>query len=213
MLLVAVKRDSRKNQQLWTEYASALLGSTKTRFFLLARLADTIHLKVVARGHVVVFASNLFLYLVDLRRIELHRAPALRANHMMMAATVVLMLVAGHAVLEGHLARQSALRQQLQRPVDRGEPDPRIVALHQMVQFLRREMATCLQKRAQDCVALSGVLQPDSFQVVTKTLLGLPYRFMRELRTVINVFRLGGGHKQFVDERSIPSDTPRALIF
>ena len=158
MLLVAVKRDPRENQQHWTEYASALLGSTQTRFLLLARLADTIHLKVVTRGHVVVFASNLFLYLVDLRRIELHRAAALRADHMVMAAPVVLVLIAGHSVLESHLARQPTLRQQLQRPVNRREPDPGIAALHQMVQLLRRKMAACLQKRAQDGVALSGML-------------------------------------------------------
>ena len=72
-----------------------------------------------------------------------------------------------------------------------------------------------LQKRAQDGVALPGVLQPDSLQVGVENS-PRPRRIAscESSGLVINVFRLSGVISSSCDERSIPLDSaPRALIF
>jgi phospholipid/cholesterol/gamma-HCH transport system ATP-binding protein len=47
----------------------------------------------------------------------------------MVATAVVLMLVAGNAIVKCHFTGQAALAQQLERAVDGGEADPRILFL------------------------------------------------------------------------------------
>ena len=75
-----------------------------------------------------------------------------------MAAPVVLVLVAGDAVVEGDFAGQAALRQQFQRAVDGGVSDAGIIFLHQAVQFVGGEMVAGFEERAQNRVALGGLL-------------------------------------------------------
>ena len=111
------------------------------------------------------FAADLLLELADFLRKELHRTAAVRTDHVVMAAAIVLMLVAGNPVVKGHLAGQSALGQQLQRPVDGGVSDAGIFFLNQAMEFIGREMIAGLKKAAQDGIALGGVLQPDSLQM------------------------------------------------
>jgi hypothetical protein len=59
----------------------------------------------------MIFAADLLLQLADFRRKELDRTAAIGANHVVMVATVVLMLVAGDAVMESNFAGQAAFRQ------------------------------------------------------------------------------------------------------
>jgi hypothetical protein len=73
-----------------------------------ALLADPVDLKSVAGGDVVVFAADLLLQLADFRGKKFDRTAALRADHVVVAAAVVLMLVAGDAVVEGDFAGQAA---------------------------------------------------------------------------------------------------------
>jgi hypothetical protein len=59
----------------------------------------------------MIFAADLLLQLADFRRKELDRTAAIRANHVVMAATVVLMLVTGDAIVESNFAGQAAFGQ------------------------------------------------------------------------------------------------------
>ena len=87
-------------------------SSATLRVVLLAALfANPIDLEGMSGGQVMIFAADLLLQLADFGRKELDRTAAIRANHVVMAATVVLMLVAGDAVVEGNFAGQSTFRQ------------------------------------------------------------------------------------------------------
>jgi len=92
----------------------------------------------------------------------------------MMASPVVLVLVAGHAVVECDLAGETALGQQFQRTVHRGEANPRVAVLNQVVQVFGREVVVSFKEGSQDRVALLGMLQPDTLQMAIEYLLGLP---------------------------------------
>ena len=83
--------------------------ATPGRVFLLALAADAVNLEGIAGGDVAVFVSDLFFQLLDLRRKKLDGAATFGADHVMMAAPVVLVLVAGDAVVEGDLAGEAAL--------------------------------------------------------------------------------------------------------
>src|ERR1022692_1923067 len=96
---------------------------------LLALAADAVDLESVAGGDVAVFAADLFFHLLDLRGEKLHRAAAPGADHVVMAAPVVRVLVAGDAVVEGDLAGQAAVGEELEGAVDGGEADARVGAL------------------------------------------------------------------------------------
>src|SRR5579864_9367716 len=77
---------------------------------LAAILAGAVDLKSMAGGVVMVFPTNLLLKLVDFGRKKFHRAAASCADHVVMAAPIVLVLVAGDTVMESHFACQPALR-------------------------------------------------------------------------------------------------------
>ncbi len=91
----------------------AWLDEVALGMFLAAIFADSINLEGVSRGRVVVFVSDFLLQSVHFGGEELHRTAALRTNHMMMAAAIVLMLVAGDAIMKSNFAGQTALREQL----------------------------------------------------------------------------------------------------
>jgi hypothetical protein len=78
----------------------------------LAILANAIDLERVAAGQVMMLASNLPFDLADLRRKELDGRAAFGANHMVMAAAVVLVLITRDAIVKGDLARESASGEQ-----------------------------------------------------------------------------------------------------
>src|SRR5271169_6627612 len=95
-----------------------------------AILADSVNLKGVAGGRIVVFASDLLLQAVNLGREKLHRTAAGSTNHVMVAAAVVLVLVAGDAVMKRDFTGQTAFGQQFQGAVNGGETDAGIFLLH-----------------------------------------------------------------------------------
>src|SRR5579871_6673293 len=82
---------------------------TSCLVLLAAILADPINLKCVPGGQVMVFTADFLLELPDFLREKLHRTAALGANHVVMAAAIVLVLVTGDAVMERDLARQATL--------------------------------------------------------------------------------------------------------
>ena len=59
---------------------------------------------------------------------------------------------------EVDLARQPRAHHPLQRAVDRGTPDPRVLATHGVVQVIGAEMALLPQKRTEDEIALGRAL-------------------------------------------------------
>lgn len=80
---------------------------------LAAIFADTVDLKIMPGGVKAIFAPDLFLDLGDFRREELDRGAAIRADHMMMAATIELVFEASGSVRKWDHARQPAFGQQL----------------------------------------------------------------------------------------------------
>ncbi len=98
-----------------------------------------------------------------------------------MAAPVVLVLVAGNAVVEGDLAGQAAVGKELEGAVDGGEADAGIGALDQLVQFFGGKMLVGFEEGAQDGIALAGVLEADALEVPVEDLFGLADGFARKL--------------------------------
>src|SRR5437764_14540089 len=93
-------------------------------------LAHAVNLESMARGFIVMLAADLQFQSIHLRREELDGSSAISTDHMVMAATVVLMLVAGDSVVKGNFARQPTFRQELKRAINRGESDARIAFSH-----------------------------------------------------------------------------------
>src|SRR2546423_1675562 len=89
----------------------ALRGSPRTVSLPATLLADAIDLKGVPRGRVMMFPADLLFQFVHFGTEELDRATALRADHVMVAAPIELMFVAGDAVVKRDRARQSAFRE------------------------------------------------------------------------------------------------------
>ena len=101
--------DTTEGGSLRWEYSSGLDNSASIRF-LSALFADAIDLESVARSDVVMLAPDLLLDLSHLLREKLYRSAAFGADHVVMAAAVVLVLVARDAIVKGHLARQARIR-------------------------------------------------------------------------------------------------------
>jgi hypothetical protein len=102
----------------------------------------------VTRGRIVEFSGDPTLHLFDLRREEFNGITAYRAHHVMVTAAIEAVLVASNAVMEFHCRGQSALREQLQRAINGGVADRRIVPLYQFVQFLSGKMIARRQKNS-----------------------------------------------------------------
>jgi len=155
----------------------------------------------MTRSRIVVLATNLLFQSIDFRRKELDRTAACGAHHVMMAAAVVLVLVAGDSVVESHLAREAALRQYFQRAIHGGKSDLRILYLHQAVQFVGGEMFPGLEEGSQDGVSLRGLLQAYTFQVAVQDALGLANHFLRDAGLIVNALlqhdfqSFGGGRR------------------
>lgn len=164
----------------------AWLSDRQRRISPAALLADAIDLKGVARGRIMVPAPDFLLQVVHFPREKFHRTAALGADHMMMAAPVVLMLVAGDAVMERNFAGQPAFSQQFERAINRGNADSRVFLLHKTVQLVGREMIAGFKKSAQDGVALGRLLETHALEMPMQDILRLAHHFAGDGRLVIN---------------------------
>jgi hypothetical protein len=160
---------------------------------LAAVFTDTIDLKCVSSGQVAVFAANLLFQLADFLGKEFHGAATIGADHVVMAAAIVLVLVAGDAIMKGDFAGQSALREQLQRTVYRRISDAGIFFLHQAMKFVGGEMIASFQEGMQNGVALRGLFQTDVFQMAVKDFLSLADHLARDGGLIIDAFLQHGG--------------------
>jgi hypothetical protein len=139
---------------------------------LAAVFADSIDLKGVTSSEVVVFAADLLLEASYFLRKEFDRTATTGADHVVMAAAVVLVLVAGDAVVEGDFAGQAAFGQQLQGAVDGGVADAGVSFLYEAMQFIRGKMVAGFEEGAKNGVALRRLLQADALEMPVKDLLG-----------------------------------------
>jgi hypothetical protein len=90
------------------KYATNLRESTLVSLALTtARLADTVDLEGMPRRRETMPSAHVLFDALDFGREELHRASTFGAYHVVMAAPVVLMLVARHAVMKFDCARKS----------------------------------------------------------------------------------------------------------
>lgn len=146
---------------------------------LAAVLTDAIDLEIVTRCIKVVFAADLFFQFAYLRGEKLNRSATLSADHVMVAAAIKLVLVAGHSIREWDGAGQPAFGQKLKRTVYRGKSDLGVFFPYQTEKLVGRKMIAGFQERTQDRVALIGMLQTYTFQVLIKNILGLPHGLAR----------------------------------
>jgi len=135
---------------------------------------------------VVEFAAYFLLQTVDFRGEKLDRTAAPGADHVVVAAAVVLMLETGLAVVEFNFAGQTAFGEQLERAVDGGYSDAGVPRLDQAVQFIRGEVIAGLQERLEDGIALVGLLQPHPLQVLAEDLLRLAQHLWRDNGMVVD---------------------------
>ena len=89
----------------------------------------------------VVFAGQLVLDLLDARIIDLNDFAAGDADHMVVVTVRRRQLVTGDAVAEMDLRGEPGFAKQLERPVDRGLADARILLLHALVELFQRMVA------------------------------------------------------------------------
>ena len=153
---------------------------------LAAVLADPVDLKGVPRGREVILAADFLLQLADFRREELDGTPAIGADHVVVAAPVVLMFVTGDPVMEGNFAGEATLGQQFQGTVYGGVSDARIFFLHQPMEFVGGEMVAGLQKCAQDRIALGSLFQADALEMTVQDVLRLADHLAGKRRLVVD---------------------------
>ena len=111
----------------------------------------------------------------------------------MMAAAVVLVLVAGNAVVEGDFAGQAAFGEELQSAIDGGVADAGVFFLDKSVQFVGGEMVAGFEERVQDGVALGGLLEADALQVLVQDFLGFADHLAGDGGLIIDALPQHGG--------------------
>ena len=131
-------------------------------------------------------ARNVLLKLACFRRKELHGCAALRTHHVMVAATVELVLVPRHSIMKRHFARQPAFGQQLERAINGGEADFGVFLSYQPEKLIGGKMVARIQERPEDSVSLLCMLQTNTLQVLKKYLLGLADGFPRGWRMIVD---------------------------
>ena len=139
------------------------------------------------------FATDFFFQFVHFAREKFHRAATFSADHVMVAAAVVLVLVARDAIVKRNFAGQAAFGQKLQRAVHRGVTDARVFLLDQAMEFVHGRVVASFDESAKDGVALGGLLESDPLQVPMQQPLGLADHLWRQVRLVINALLQHGG--------------------
>jgi hypothetical protein len=134
----------------------------------------------------MVLAADLLLQPANLGREELDGAAASGANHVVVAAAVVLVLEAGDTVMKGNLARQAAGSQQLEGTINRRDADVGVLLLYQTVQFVRGKVVPGLKKSAQDGVPLVRQLKAHSLKMAVKDIFGFSHRLTRDDGMVVD---------------------------
>jgi hypothetical protein len=187
-------------------FPAVFFGAVRAAF-----LAGAVDLKGVAGGEIAVFVADFLLQPVDLLGKEFDGTAALGANHVVMAAAVVLVLVARDTVVESDFAGQAAFRQQFQRPVDGGIADACVLLLDQAVKFVGGKMIPSFEKSAKDGVTLSSLLQTDALEMAMKNILRLADHLARERGLVIDALLQHGSRATKRLEAELDAVPPRNM--
>jgi hypothetical protein len=151
-----------------------------------AVLADSVNLECMPGGIKAMLARNVFLKLACFRGKELHGRSTVCTYHVMVAATIELVLVTRHAIMKCHLAGQPAFGQQLERAIHGGKADLGVLLPHQPKKLVSGKMVAGIQEGAQDGVSLLGMLQPHALEVLEENFLGFTHGFPRGWRMIVN---------------------------
>ena len=166
--------------------ASIPSDGPRPAIFLAAIFANSIDLESVAGGGVAVSTAYFLLQLIHFVGEKFHGTAALGADHMMMAAPIVLMLVAGDAVVERDLAGESAFGKQFESAIDGGVANAGILLLHQSMQFVSGKVVAGFEEGTKDRVALRSLLQTNLFEVTMQNRLSLAHHFAGDGRLIID---------------------------
>lgn len=140
----------------------------------------------MARRQVVVFPADFLFQLFKFRGEEFHRRATFGADHVVVSAAVVLVLVAGDAVVEGDFGGEPALGEELEGAIHGGEADLRVLFANLAVEFVGGQVVALLEKSLQDRVALAGQLQPYPLKVPMEDVGRLAEHFTRDGRLIID---------------------------
>jgi hypothetical protein len=143
----------------------------------------------------MVLASDLLLDFSDFLGEKFDRCAALGADHMVMTAAIVLVLITRNAVVESDFAGQPATGEEFQRAVDGGEADAGIGFLDQAVQFVGGEMFAGFEESSQNGVALFGLFQADAFEMLAKNSFRFADAFRRDSRLIVDSFLQHDGRR------------------
>ena len=155
---------------------SAKLGNGgKVSFAVLSRAlalsADTDHAQQMLRDLEAMLGSHGVLECFQFGRKELDDSAALGADHVIVVLMFVVVFVVRAAVAKTNFAREARFGQELERAIDGGLADGRVLSLHQPVEVFDREMFFGTQKNIQNQVTLRRTLQPPLLDVFKKDFL------------------------------------------
>src|SRR5438552_14570 len=134
-------------------------------------------LKSVLGGHLVL---NSF----QLRRVELDDLSADRADHVIVMLVLVIVLVMRAAIAESRFAGQPRISQKLQRTIDGGLSDARVLFAHQAIEIVAGDVTFGAEKYFQDQVALRGSLEALSAKMFDENFLFFGHRCLSGGRLV-----------------------------
>lgn len=132
--------------------------------------------------------SDFLLQLTHFLREKLHGTATLGADHVVMAAAIVLVFVTSDAIVKRDFAGKSAFCQQLQGPVNGCISNAGVFFLDKPVQFIGGQMIASFEKRTQDGIALCGLLEAYIFQVPVQDVLGLANHLARDRGLIVDAF-------------------------
>jgi len=167
----------------------ALVGAATLFWIFCALLTKSVNLEGMSRRSVVVLSPDLLLDLFNLGRKELNGAATFGTDHVVMGAAIVLMLVSSDAIVKCKFGRKSALGEELESAIDRGESNLRVLLLHQAMEFVGREMVANFEKRPKNSVSLFRVLKTNALEVRMEDALRFEKHFLRNGGLIVNSLR------------------------
>jgi hypothetical protein len=126
--------------------------------------------QAVVRRLELILRRNLILFILNDLAVELDQVAAFRADQMVVMLMVVFVFVALASITETLFARQPALVEQFERPVNGRISDARIFALDQVIVVFGAEMAFGFEKDLEDQLSLSSLLESGPAQVLKEDL-------------------------------------------
>ncbi|MDT5063554.1 MAG: hypothetical protein QOH63_4013 [Acidobacteriota bacterium] len=151
-------------------------------FFTLARFtaavgADAEDTQEVLLDLEAVLGGHSVLNGFEFGGVEFDDLATLHADHVVVVLVLVIMLVVRPPITEANFARESCLGQKLERAIDGGLADGRVLRLHQPVKVFAGEMFLRAYKNFQDQVALRRALESGLLYVIEKYFLLFGHKF------------------------------------